>query len=786
MKYGYLSESKKEYIIHRPDTPTPWMNYISNMEGYCGIVSQTGGGFSFYKDPRDRRITKYRYNNVPVDRPGRYFYLQDKNDGTYWSPTWQPVQAKPESYQCTHGMGYTTIESEYKRIKSRVTYYVPVKGSHEVWNLRVENTSDITRSLSIYAYSEFTLWCEPESRNIQWSMHLTRGGYKEGFVTYDFIEPHPAFDMKANTHYVADRPGMAFMTLNGAEILDYECVRDKFIGIYRNEGNPAGVENGKLSNSVLQGGNGCAAIRTEISLEPHEVKNITVLLGFAESLSEAKQFKECFKSDAAVSEELEKVIKSWDSFVECYHLKAPDENMNAMINYWNQYQCKTTFDWSRYISFYENGEGRGMGTRDSSQDTLAVCVQLTSRVRSRILEILSTTQFETGDCYHQFFPLGHKGDLKGFSDDHLWIVQMVYAYLCETGDLSFLDTTVKYADSEKTDSVYGHLKAALNYTAENLGPHGLPLILTADWNDTLHLWMACEEPESVLTAELYVYALRLMAKLADKRGEKSDVQDFTSRAEQMTETINEKCWDGKWYIRGFGSKIIGTHKNDEAKIFLNSQVWAVLSGVATPERAKIAMDSVKELLSSDEGVKKLWPTFRSYDQAYGLISRYVPGRKENGIFSHANSWAIAAEALLGRGDIALEYYTRITPIYKNAMADVLATEPYIYCQTICSNEGLNKGMGANSWLTGTASWMFVAVTQYLLGIKPEIEGLKISPALPESWSEFTLERKFRGCNYIIQVKRTGRQRLLADGKELKGNIVPCTGQKTCYITAEVK
>jgi cellobiose phosphorylase len=785
MQYGKFADSKQSYVIERPDTPTPWINYISNMEGYCGIVSQSGGGFSFHKDPRDRRITKYRYNNVPVDRPGRYFYIKDKEDNAYWSPTWQPTQTKLDSYKCIHSPGVTEIEASYRGIESKVTYFVPAKGTVEVWNLELKNTTETKKEFSIYSYSEFTMWCEPESRNIQWSLHLTRGDFQEGFVTYDFIEPHPAFDMKANKNYDAKRPGLAFMTMNGTSIKDYECVRDTFLGVYRSESNPVGVENENLTNSMLRGGNGCAAIRTEVTLNPGETKNITVILGYAEYLSDAKKYKARFESTEQVQNELDEVKNVWKSYFTNYHAETPDDNLNSMVNCWNQYQCKTTFDWSRYISFYENGEGRGMGTRDSSQDTLAVCAQLPERVNVRIKEILATTQFETGDCYHQFSPLGYKAELKGFSDDHLWLIQMVYAYISETGDFSILDEVVKYADSEKADTIYEHLVRALDYTDSMKGPNGLPLILTADWNDTLHLWMECEEPESVLTAELYVYALKLMNKLALRTNKENDATDFAERAEKMTKLINEKCWDGEWYIRGFGSKVIGTKNNEEAKIFLNSQVWAVISGVADEERAITAMNSVKKYLASNEGIKKVWPTFTGYDQAYGLISRYVPGRKENGIFSHANSWAIVAECMLGRGDIALDYYKKITPIYKNENADILATEPYVYCQTVASEDALNAGMGANSWLTGTASWMFVAVSQYLLGVKPDIDGIIINPSMPQEWKEYTFSRKFRNCTYNIQFKRTGKKQIVVDGKIINGNIIPPINKNACSITVEL-
>lgn len=785
MRFGHLSSDQTEYIIERPDTPTPWINYISNPEGYCGIVSQSGGGFSFHKDPRDRRITKYRYNNVPVDRPGRYFYIKDLANGVYWSPTWQPTRTKLDHYRCTHGQGYTTIEAAYRDITSEVTYFVPVTGSHEVWHLHLTNTGQNTRKFSIFTYSEFTLWCEPESRNIQWSLHLTRGDFADDFVTYRFIEPHPAFDMAANADYVGDRPGIAYMTIIGAEIQDFDCVRDEFLGMYHSESDPLGVESGQLSNSILRGGNGCAALRVEVELAAGASTDLTVLLGYAESLDDAQAVKAQFASADIVARELAQVKQSWRDYLTAYRVETPDANLNAMINTWTQYQCKTTFDWSRYISFYENGEGRGMGTRDSSQDTLAVVAQMPARVRARIIEILSTVQFETGDCYHIFFPLLGKGDLRYFSDDTLWLVQMVYAYVCETGDLDFLNELVPYAESDRIASVYDHLKAGLDFTAQQTGEHGFPLILTADWNDTLHLWMTCERPESILVAEYYVYALKQITRLAERLGHNDDVADFTRRAEEMAERINAQAWDGEWYLRGFGSKIIGTHHNDEAKLFLNPQTWAVISGIAPTDRALAAMDGVRAHLASDEGIKTVWPTFQHYDQAYGLMSRYVPGRKENGIFAHANSWAIVAEALLARGSLALDYYQNITPIYKNDHADVLKTEPYVYCQTIASNDALNTGAGANSWLTGTAAWMFVAVTQYVLGVQPELDGLAIQPNIPDEWPGFTFTRQFRGCTYHIEVKRTGRPQITVDGTPLAGHVIPPQAKATCQVVVEL-
>ncbi|MCX8094547.1 MAG: glycosyl transferase [Candidatus Goldbacteria bacterium] len=783
MRFGKFSENGKEYIIEKWATPTPWINYISNQRGYCGIVSQTGGGFSFHRDPRDRRITKYRYNNVPVDRPGRYFYIKDEETEEFWSPTWQPVMKDLDFYECHHGQGYTIIKSSFKGIHHSVLYFVAPDDDCEIWQLDIINNTKAEKNFSIYSYSEFTFWSEPESRNIQWSLHLTKCSFIDDMIIYNFIEPHPAFDMKANKNYVGDRPGFAFMGMS-LKPVDFDCSRDTFLGMYNSESNPDGVKNKRLSNSIIRGGVACAALRTRINLQPGQTKKIFVILGFAETIKKADILRKKYSDTENVIRAFEKLNRIWDNFFSNFEIETPDKVFNIIVNTWNPYQCKTTFDWSRYISFYENGEGRGMGTRDSCQDTLSVCCFIPEKVKERIKQIISTTQFMNGDCYHQFFPLGGKGDLKGFSDDHLWLVQMVYAYICETGDISILNEKIPFADSKKALSIYKHLCLALDYTERMKGPNGLPLILTADWNDTLHLWMEAKRPESVLTAELYVYALKQMVILARKIGEEKDVIKFNKRIKRMTEIINKKCWDGEWYLRGFGSEIIGTNKSKKAKIFLNTQAWAILSGVATEERAKICMESVKKYLSSNEGIKLLWPCFDSYDQTYGLISRYNKGRKENGIFAHANAWAIIAETILNHPDRAFDYYKKILPFTRNECAEVLKTEPYVFCQTICSDDALNVGEGANSWLTGTASWMYIAATQYILGVRPVIEGLMIKPCVPQIWKEYKVTRKFRGCRYNIKFIKTGNFSIYVDGTSIKGNVIPQLTKKEANVIVE--
>jgi cellobiose phosphorylase len=651
-------------------------------------------------------------------------------------------------------------------------------------HLTIKKNRKKSGRFSIIPYCEFTLWSEPESRNIQWSLHLTRCFFEKGMIFYPLIEPHPAFNIHDNRDYIPERPGFAFMGIN-TEVSDFECVRDKFIGMYRSETNPEGAERGYLTGSILEGGIGCAALRTIISLKPDEERDIIVTLGFAESKSQALKIKGNYLTAVQVNKELKKVKESWEQYLSFLHLESLDENVNGMINVWNPYQCKTTFDWSRYISFYENGEGRGMGTRDSCQDALSVCCQVPDEVRKRIIQIITACQLESGDCYHQFFPLGQKGEFKGFSDDHLWLIPMVYYYIAETGDFSIMEEEVPYANSRKEDTVFHHLLASLKYTQNQTGPHGLPLILVADWNDTLHLWMDAQSPESVFTAALYVYAAKLFVSLALKAGDTGAAGIISGNIKQMTDRVNNLCWDGDWYLRGFGKTKIGTKKNKQAKIFLNSQAWCILSGIAEGKRAIKCMDSVREYLDTEEGLKLLWPCFESYDQKHGLISRYVKGRKENGIFSHANAWAVIAEAILKRADIAFDYYKKNLPAERNNSAEILKTEPYVYCQTICSDDSLNRGEGANSWLTGTASWMYIAFTQHILGIKPVLEGLMIDPCIPGKWQGYKATRVFRGCKYNIECIKSKNRRVLLDGQEIRGNVIPPQKAKECKVVVEI-
>lgn len=764
MKYGNFKSGEREYWIEDPRTPQPWINYISNRDGYCGIVSQTGGGFSFYQDPRTKRLTKYRYNSVPVDRPGRYLYVRDERNGRCWSPGWQPVCRELDAYRCRHGLGYTHIESRFGGLDHDLVYYVPEKGRHECWRLRLHNATLEEMDISLYSYVEFTFWTEAESRNQQWSAHLTRASFSGDAVQYPFIEGHPSFIRTENLDYDPTRAGMAFLTWT-LPVDDFETVRDCFIGPYRHEGNPAGIEAKQLSNSILSGGIGCGALRRRLHIAAGETLEVVVLLGFAESGREIAALRDGYRGTDRSDRELAEALEARRSYLGAIQVETPDAVANDMFNTWHPWQCRTTFDWSRYISFYENGEGRGMGTRDSFQDLLAICAFDPAAVKDRLALIVESCQFESGSCCHQFYPILKKGELHGFSDDHLWGILAFRALVDETGDPSTLERKVAFADnSGRRETLYRHLAMALENVEANLGPHGLPLILNADWNDTLHLWIDADQPESSFVAMLYVHALRQMAGLALATGREADSAGYSAAADEMSRRINEVCWDGEWYVRGFANGPIGTASDRHARIFLNPQSWAVISGVATPERARACMESVSRELESPFGPKLLAPTFTQYDSRFGLISRYVPGHKENGIFAHAVAWAIIAWSMLGDGDRAFDYYRKVTPAFRNDRASELRTEPYVYCQTISSDDSLHPGEGSNSWLTGTASWMHVAFGQHILGVRPTMDGLTVRPTLPSHWDGFSIERKFRDCRYQITARRDSANRASVNGE----------------------
>ncbi|MGA3192203.1 MAG: glycosyl transferase [Candidatus Bathyarchaeia archaeon] len=770
MQYGHFSQDDKEYVIVRPGTPTPWINYLCNSE-YCAIISNTAGGHSFHRDPRDRRILRYRYNNLPVDRPGRYLYIRDNKTGKYWSPTWQPVLKKLSEYECRHGLGYTKISSSYSDTEAEVTYFVPVEGNLEIWMLTLKNASSEKKELSVFSYAEFCLWqAFSDLTDLQFSQGLAVARYEEDAIFYSF------FDVST---------GYAFFSSSGT-ITGYDCNREKFIGPYRGESNPLAVERGRCFNSETKGGNPIAATSNVVKLCPGEAETIIFILGVVEKKSDAKPYIQKFAKKSNVNAELRRLREYWNTYLSNLNVDTPDEEFNAMINVWNQYQCKTTFDWSRYVSFYETGIGRGMGFRDSNQDTLGVVHTSPERVRQRILD-LAKNQFENGHVYHLYFPLSGEGgwppyvkeQMKFFSDDHLWLILSTSEYIKETGDMSILNENVNFVEGSSA-SLYEHLRRSIDFTLDNMGKHNMPLLGTADWNDPQSLPGPNNAAESVWTAMLFHKVLLELTELCKEHKREKDAQRFAAIAGKTKTHVNETAWDGNWYFRAYddSGNLVGSSKRKEGKIYINTQSWAVISRIAPKDRGIRCMNSVKKHLDTKYGIMLLAPAYSRYHPEIGALSSYVPGLKENAsVWSHANAWAILAECMLGRGDQAYEYYKKLAPPTKNRIAEIHQAEPYVYAQTIAGKDHPNFGAARQSWLTGTASWMFKVATNWILGIRPQYHGLLVDPCIPTDWFNFKVIRRFRNAVYEIRVENphhvsNGIKDVTVDGKKLKTSLLP--------------
>jgi cellobiose phosphorylase len=770
MEYGHFSQDDKEYVIIRPNTPTPWINYLSNNE-YCAIISNTAGGYSFHIDPRNRRILRYRYNNLPADRPGRYLYIRDNKTGKYWSPTWQPVLEKLNKYECRHGLGYTKISSSYSDIEAEVTYFVPVDENLEIWMLTLKNASSKKKELSVFPYAEFCLWqAEGDQNDLQYIQGRGVAKYEDDAIFFHF------FDIST---------GYAFFALSGV-VTGYDCNREKFIGPYRGESNPIAVERGQCFNSEALGGNPIAATSNFVKLSPGEAETIIFILGVVEKKSDAKKYIQKYKKRSNVDTEFQRLRKSWNAYLSNLNVDTPDKEFNTMINVWNQYQCKITFDWSRYVSLYETGIGRGIGFRDRNQDTLGVVHALPKRVRQSILD-LAKNQFESGRVYHLYFPLTGEGGfpyyvkekMQFFSDDHLWLILSVCEYIKETGDMAILNENVKFVEGSSA-SLYEHLKRSVDFTLNHMGKHDMPLLGTADWNDPQSLPGPNNAAESVWTAMFFHKALLELKELCKEYKREKDAQRFATIADKTRAHVNETAWDGDWYIRAYddSGNPVGSSKRDEGKIYINAQSWAVISQIAPKERGMQCMNSVKKHLDTKYGIMLLAPAYSRYYPEIGTLSGYAPGLKENAsIWSHANAWAILAECMLGRGDQAYEYYKKLAPPTKNKMAEIHRAEPYVYAQTIAGKDHPDFGAARNSWLTGTASWMMKVATNWILGIRPQYHGLLVDPCIPKDWTKFTVIRHFRNAIYEIKVENPdhvskGIKGVTVDGKKLKTSLLP--------------
>lgn len=764
MRYGYFDKTNREYVVTRPDTPTPWINYIGSGT-YGGIVSNTGGGYSFHKDPQNRRVTRYRYNSIPMDRPGRYIYIRNKDNGEYWNPGYQPAQRKLDSYSCRHGMGYTVLNGEYKGVSGEVTYFVPDDKNFEIWLVKVSNTLNVPQDLQIFAYSEFCFWqAIMDQQNVDWVQQINQGRYNDGIITW-----HP--------HHVTDN---AAFFATGEEVSSYDTNLEAFLGKYRSESNPVAVEQGACSNSISYRMNGVGAFCIDVKLEPKEEKEIVFILGFAEDKKDINNDIKDYLSPEKANKALNRLKEYWNDYTGKLSVVTPDEDMNQFVNVWNQYQCKTTFNWSRFVSLYQLGLGRGMGIRDSAQDTLGVMHTIPGEAKELIIKLLKC-QYTDGRSYHLFFPLtgeGGQGDapvkkFDWYSDDHLWLIMAVNAYVKETGDFDFLNELIPYNDKTTSASVLEHLDMALEFTNNNRGPHNIALAGRADWNDTLNLDTGKGVAESVFTAMLYCRVAVELSELCKYIGKNSLVEKYNAMYEDMKNSINAECWDGDWYKRAFDDygQPLGSKKNEFGKIFINSQSWAILGKVADEEQSRKCLESVDKYLNSKYGIATMYPSYTEYDDTKGGVTTYPPGAKENGgIFLHTNPWMMIAEIMNGNGEKAFEYYKQILPANRNEDAELYEVEPYVYCQNILGKEHPQFGIGRNSWLSGTAAWNMVASSQYILGIRAGYDCLIVEPCIPKDWYGFRAVRKFRGATYNIEVQNPNRvcsgiSKIIVDGVE---------------------
>jgi cellobiose phosphorylase len=798
MTFGFFDDENKEYVITRPDTPLPWINYLG-CQAYFGIISNTAGGYSFYRDARLRRITRYRYNNVPFDFGGRYIYLRDDESGEFWSPSWQPTRHDLEDYTCRHGMGYTLIGSRYSGIAAHTNYFVPLDENLEIWQLTITNQRSKRASLSVFSSVEFCLWdAQDDATNFQRNFSIGQVEVEDGVIYH-------------KTEYRERRDHFAYFACSG-KVETFDTQREVFVGPYRDWERPVGVERGRLANSVAHGWAPIGAHHVKLELEPGETQQVIFVLGCHENPREEKfdppdsqilnkrtlkpviaKYLDFAHVDAA----FQNLRRYWNGLLGILQVDTPDVHTNRMVNIWNAYQCMATFNMSRSASFYESGIGRGLGFRDSNQDLLGFVHMVPARARERILD-LAATQLPTGGAYHQYQPLTKRGNNdvgSNFNDDPHWLILGVAAYLKETSDWSILDEPVPYDNNPGSEQpLYEHLQRSFKYTLDRLGPHGLPLIGRADWNDCLNLNCFSDTPgqsfqtttnkdgkvaESVFIAGLFVLAGRELADIAQRRGLAEEAKDYLAQVARMEGIIRQYGWDGEWFLRAyddFGRKI-GSKECLEGKIFIETQGFCVLAGIGLADGMAVkSMESVSQYLATEHGIILQQPAYSRYYIELGEISSYPPGYKENaGIFCHNNPWVMIAETRVGNGDRAHDYYSRINPSAREPISDLHRCEPYVYAQMIAGRDAPTYGEAKNSWLTGTAAWNYYAITQWILGIRTSYDGLQISPVIPKRWRGFKATRIFRGVTYHITIERAGEGNHVAlkvDGLPIQGDTVP--------------
>lgn len=796
-EYGHFDDAKREYVITDPKTPFPWINYLGN-EDFFGLISNTAGGYNFYKDAKFRRITRYRYNSVPMDSVGRYFYISEKpmfvgQPTIVWNPGWKPCKTKLDKYECRHGLNYTRITGVRNRLRASVLYFVPLGVKAEIQKLTLTNEDIERKTLRLFSYAEWCLWnAATDGENFQRNLSTGEVEIERGDWTTIYHK----------TEYKERRDHYAYYAVN-CPVQGYDTDRESFVGLYNDLSEPEAVMSGHSKDSLAHGWSPIASHYIEVRLEPGESKDFIFVLGYAEneqdqkfaahngeltSLGEkdhhiinkvhAHEVLKRFATVEAVDKAFAELCALWDELLSKYHVESNDERLNRMVNIWNQYQCMITFCMSRSASFFESGVGRGMGFRDSNQDLVGFVHQIPSRARQRIIDIAST-QFPDGGCYHQYQPLTKRGNNDiggGFNDDPMWLLFGTTAYIRETGDFSILDEMVPWDNEPGTEvSLLEHLRISFNHVVNNVGPHGLPLIGRADWNDCLNLNCFSNDPnesfqttgnktegskaESLMIAGLFVFCGRQFVELL--KAKKMDASAYEAEIEKMCKAVEQFGWDGEWYLRAYdyyGNKV-GSHENKEGQIFIESQGWCGMARIGAelgmPEKA---LDSAAKLLDSEHGMVLNYPAYTTYHIELGEQSTYPAGYKENGgIFCHNNPWVIIAMTEAGRGNDAWTLYKKIAPAWIKDQ-DLHKVEPYVYCQMVAGKEAAKPGEGKNSWLTGTAAWNWLVISQHILGIQPTYEGLRVNPCIPSDLKEYKVTRKWRDAEYVITVKNpNGKQ-----------------------------
>jgi cellobiose phosphorylase len=809
-QYGYFDDTQREFVITRPDTPLPWLNMLGQDEFY-GLCSQTAGGYSFWKDARLRRLTRYRYNNSPMDNDGRFLYV--KQGKSVWNPGWKPVRAKLDAFECRHGLGYTRIKGRKGGVEVEQLIFVPPDENVELWKVTVRNASKSTQRLSLFSFVEF---CFFEALNDMTNYQRT---YSIGEVEVEGAAIyHKTEYRERRNHY----------TLFGCTrpIAGFDTSRDAFVGVHRGLHDPQAVLAGRCTNSHAHGWNPVGALQVDLALKPGKSETFAFVLAYVEqgdlpkfdaplvmNKARGREILAKYSDISVVDSAFLALRRRWQDLLSTYQAtQVPNEHLQRTVNIWNQVQCMATFNLSRSTSGYETGIGRGMGYRDSNQDILGFVHMLPARARQRILDIAST-QLSDGTCFHQYQPLTKKGNADvggGFNDDPLWLILSTCAYIRETGDTAILGEPCGYADKPGSkDTLLHHIETSIAFTLKNRGPHGLPLIGHADWNDCLNLNCFSKEPnesfqvtgdiagskaESVMIAGLFLYAARELSSLYRFVGAPDDAARLDGYYADMLKTVEEQAWDGAWYTRAFDaeSRPVGSRSCEEGKIFIESQGWCVMGGAGSGNgRALKALRSVeKHLYKPQLGCALQWPPYSTYHLELGEVTSYPPGYKENaGVFTHNNTWIHIGWTLVGDGKRALEYYLSICPSAKKDH-DVYRSEPYVYSQMTASQFSPTPGEGKNSWLTGTAAWSFVVGSQYILGVRPEFDGLRIDPCIPGTWKGFTVQRRFRGVMYTVTVtnprhKSKGVKTLVVDGRRVPGNVVPipCDGRTEVRVEA---